>query len=89
MLKAEYSLPMHLHTQRSDLLEQHSESFEVWSPIIKTDTECKSLIVKLDTGVKSSYIELNLPSNLYYLQTLLAAFLTRRFIDMSKLAPRF
>jgi len=75
MLNAEYSLPMHLHIQRTDLLEQHSESFKVWSPIIKIDTDCKSLIVKSDTGVKSSYIELNLPSNLYYLQTLGQLFL--------------
>jgi len=33
------------------LLEQHSESFKIWSAIIRINTEGKSLIMKLDPGL--------------------------------------
>ena len=39
---------MNLHTYQLYLLEQHSESFKIWSAIIRTNTEGKSLIMKLD-----------------------------------------
>ena len=42
-----YSLPLYVHTHQVYLLEQHSESFEIWSAIIKINTEGKSLIMKL------------------------------------------
>ena len=45
-----YSLPMHVHTHQLYLLEQHSESFEVWSAIIRINNKGKSLILKFDTG---------------------------------------
>ena len=42
-----YSLPMNLHKHQLYLLEQHSESFNIWSAIIRINTEGKSLIMKL------------------------------------------
>jgi len=39
-----YGLPMNLHKH---LLEQHSESYEIWSAIIRINTEGKSLSMKL------------------------------------------
>jgi len=42
-----YSLPWHVHTHQTYLLEQHRESFKVWSAIIRINTEGKSLIMKL------------------------------------------
>jgi len=42
---------MHLHKHQLYLLEQHSESFTIWSVIIRINTEGKSLIMKLDPGV--------------------------------------
>ena len=33
------------------LFEQHSESFKIWSAIIRINTESKSLIMKLGPGV--------------------------------------
>ena len=52
LFKAEYnySLPMHLHKHQLYLLEQHSESFKIWSAIIRINTEGKSLIMKLGPG---------------------------------------
>ena len=50
-----YSLSMNLHKYQLYLLEQHSESFKIWSAIIRIDTECKSLIMKLgpeQTGIR-------------------------------------
>ena len=42
---------MHLHKYHMYLLEQHSESFNVWSAIIRINTEGNSLIMKLSSGV--------------------------------------
>ena len=38
---------MNLHKHQLYLLEQHSESFKIWSAIIRITTEGKSLIMKL------------------------------------------
>ena len=38
---------MNLHKHQLYLLEQHSESFNIWSAIIRINTEGKSLIMKL------------------------------------------
>jgi len=38
---------MNLHKYQLYLLDQHSESFNIWSAIIRINTECKSLIMKL------------------------------------------
>jgi len=38
---------MSLHKHQLYLLEQHSESFTIWSAIIRIYTEVKSLIMKL------------------------------------------
>ena len=46
-----YSLPVNLHKHQLYLLEQHSESFNIWSAIIRINTEGKSLIMKLGPGV--------------------------------------
>jgi len=51
MFKAEYKVyPMNLHKHKLYLLEQHSESFKIWSAIIRINTEGKSLIMKLAPG---------------------------------------
>jgi len=42
---------MNLHTQQLYLLEQHIESFKVWSAIIRINTEGNSLIMKLGPGL--------------------------------------
>jgi len=42
-----YSLSMNLHKHQLRLLEQHSESFKIWSTIIRIINEGKSLIMKL------------------------------------------
>ena len=42
-----YVLPMNLHKHPLYLLEQHSESYEIWSAIIRINTEGKSLSMKL------------------------------------------
>ena len=47
MLKVEYSLPLNLHKHQLYLLEQHSTSFKIWSPIIRINTEGKSTIMKM------------------------------------------
>ena len=44
---------MNLHKNQLYLLEQHSESFNIWSAIIRINTEGKSLIMKLGPGVES------------------------------------
>ena len=38
---------MSLNNHQLFLLEQHSESFKIWSAIIRINTEGKSLIMKL------------------------------------------
>jgi len=38
---------MNLHIHQLDLFQQHSESFKIWSAIIRINTEGKSLIMKL------------------------------------------
>ena len=38
---------MNLHKHQLYLLEQHSESFKIWSAISRINTEGKSLIMKL------------------------------------------
>jgi len=45
-----YSLPMNLDKHQLYLLEQHSESFKIWSGIIRINTEGKSSIMKLGPG---------------------------------------
>jgi len=50
MFKVEYMyivLTMNLHKHQLYLFEQHSESFKIWSAIIRINTEGKSLIMKL------------------------------------------
>ena len=42
---------MNLHKYQLCLLEQHSESFKIWSTNIRINTEGKSLIMKLDPGL--------------------------------------
>jgi len=41
---------MNLHKYQLYLLEQHSESFKIWSAIIRINTEGKSLIMNLGPG---------------------------------------
>jgi len=41
---------MNLHKHQLYLLKQHSESFKIWSAIIRISTEGKSLIMKLGPG---------------------------------------
>jgi len=54
---------MNLHKHQLYLFEQHSESFNVWSAVIRINTEGKSLIMKLGpflTGnLKSAILWLN------------------------------
>ena len=38
---------MNLHKHQLYLLEQHSETFKIWSTIIRINTEGKSLIMNL------------------------------------------
>ena len=42
----QHSLPMNLHKHQLHLQEQHSESFNIWSAIIRINTVGKSLIMK-------------------------------------------
>jgi len=42
---------MNLHKHQLYLLEPHSESFKIWSAIIRINTEGKSLIMKLGPGL--------------------------------------
>ena len=44
---------MNLHKHQLYLLEQHSESFKIWSAIIRINTEVKSSIMKLGPGTLS------------------------------------
>ena len=41
---------MNLHKHQLYLLEPHSESFKIWSAIIRINTDGKSSIMKLDPG---------------------------------------
>ena len=41
---------MNLHKHHLYLFEQNSESFKIWSAIIRINTEGKSLIMKLGPG---------------------------------------
>ena len=57
MLKSKiYSLSMHLHKHQLYYLEQHSESFKIWSAIIRINTEGKSLIMKLGPGLLVQFL---------------------------------
>ena len=57
MLKSKiYSLPMNLHKHQLYLLELHSESFKIWSAIIRINTEGKSLIMKLGPGLLVQFL---------------------------------
>jgi len=40
-----YSLPLNVYKQKLYWLKQHSESFEIWSAILRINTEGKSLIM--------------------------------------------
>ena len=51
---------MNLHTHQLYLLEQHYESFKIWSAIIRINTEGKSLIMKLGPGNIGRHNPLNL-----------------------------
>ena len=42
-----YSLPMNLHEHQLLLLEQDSESINIWSAIIRINNEGKSLVLIL------------------------------------------
>ena len=42
---------MNLYTHLIYLLEQHSESFNIWSATIRINAEGKSLIMKLGLGL--------------------------------------
>jgi len=42
---------MNLHNHQLYLLEQHSESFKIWSAIIRISTEGKSSIMKFGPGI--------------------------------------
>ena len=42
---------MNIHKHKLYLLEQHSESFKIWSAMIRINTEGKSSIMKLGQGV--------------------------------------
>jgi len=46
---------MYVHKHQLYLLEQHRESLEIWSAIIKTNTEGKSLIIKLNPGLSEYF----------------------------------
>ena len=46
---------MNLHKHQLYLLEKHSESFKIWSAIIRINTEGKCLIMKLGPGGLNSY----------------------------------
>ena len=46
-----YRLPLNLHKHQLYLLEQHSESFNIWSATIRINAEGKSLIMKLGLGL--------------------------------------
>ena len=57
MLKSKiYRLPMNLHKHQLYLLEQHRESFKIWSAIIRINTEGKSLIMKLGPGLLVQFL---------------------------------
>ena len=47
-----YGLYMNVHTHKLYLLEQHSESFGIWSAITKINTEGKSLIMKSSSNIQ-------------------------------------
>jgi len=42
---------MNLHKHQLYSLEQHNESFKIWSAIIRINTEVKSLIMKLGPDI--------------------------------------
>jgi len=49
MIKADqlYSLPVHLNNHELYLLEQHFESFKLWSAIIRINTDGNCFIMRL------------------------------------------
>ena len=58
---------MNLYKHQLYLLEQHSESFKIWSAIIRIKAERKSLILKSSFG--STFIIMDLPSVLILVNT--------------------
>ena len=46
-----YSLPMNMNTHQLYYLKQHSESFKLWSAIIRIHIGGKSLIMKLGPDI--------------------------------------
>ena len=50
MFKGKLYIPLNQHKHQLYLLKQHSESFNIWSAIIRINTEGKSLIMKLGPG---------------------------------------
>jgi len=53
---------MNLHKHQLYLLEQHSESFKIWSAIIRINTEGKSLIMKMGSDLCPHLLHLLLTS---------------------------
>ena len=51
----QHSLPMNLHKHQLHLQEQHSESFNIWSAIIRINTVGKSLIMKSSPNQNLNY----------------------------------
>ena len=47
---------MNLHKHQLYLLEQHSESFKIWSAIIRINTESKSSIMKLAQVLLATWV---------------------------------
>ena len=47
---------MNLHKHQMYLLEQHSESFNIWSAIIRISTEGKSSIMTVGLGSSNLYL---------------------------------
>ena len=52
---------MNLHKHQLYLWEEHSDSFQIWSAIIRINTEGNSSIMKLGLGVDRvySYVTIN------------------------------
>ena len=46
---------MHVQKHQLNLLEQCSESFKIWSVIIRTNTKTTSLIIKLGPGIFTAH----------------------------------
>jgi len=48
---------MNLHKHQLYLFGQHSESFKIWSAIIRINTEGKSSIMKLGPGLLKLFLK--------------------------------